>query len=216
MRILLLGAPGVGKGTQAKLISEHFNIPHISTGDLFRLNIDNLTPLGAKAKTYIAAGKLVPDDLTISMVKERLSSEDCNRGFLLDGFPRNFYQAKELEDFLSERMQKIDRAILIDIPELLIMERITGRRVCSGCGENYHTKFKPSKVVDKCEVCGEGLIQRSDDREEVVKERLHIHSQNITPIVDYYCKIGRLFKINGDSEVSDVFSGICNLLQADI
>lgn len=216
MRIILLGAPGVGKGTQAKMLSEHFRIPHISTGDLFRFNIDNLTPLGTKAKGYMAGGKLVPDDLTVSMVKERLSMDDCHNGFILDGFPRNFYQANELEHFLSGPGEKIDRAVLIDIPQALIVERVTGRRVCSACGANYHIKFKPSKLDNKCELCGGKLIQRSDDKEEVVRERLHVHSLNITPIIDYYCVTGRLSKINGVSDVDAVFNSICSSLKTAV
>lgn len=198
------------------MLSEHFRIPHISTGDLFRFNIDNMTPLGTKAKGYMAEGKLVPDDLTVSMVKDRLSMDDCRSGFILDGFPRNFYQANELEHFLSGPREKIDRAVLIDIPQALIVERVTGRRVCSACGANYHIKFKPSKLDNKCELCGGKLIQRSDDKEEVVRERLHVHSLNITPIIDYYCVTGRLSKINGVSDVDAVFNSICSSLKTAV
>jgi adenylate kinase len=167
MRILLLGAPGVGKGTQAKLISEHFKIPHISTGDLFRYNIDNMTSLGAEAKAYIAAGKLVPDELTVSMVKERLSQADCNKGFILDGFPRNLYQAIELEIFLSQHKQKINSALLMDIPTSLIIERTTGRRVCPVCGANYNIKFKKPKLNNNSDVCGEVLLHRRDNKKKL-------------------------------------------------
>jgi len=214
MGILLLGAPGVGKGTQAKLISEKFKIPHISTGDLFRFNIDNRTSLGAEAKAYLGTGKLVPDDLTVSMVKERLSQEDCIGGFVLDGFPRNIYQAVELDLFLYEHMKSIDRAVLIDIPTSLIVERTTGRRICSVCGTDYHIKFKKPKFESKCDKCGEQLMQRSDDGEEIVKERLYIHNSNIKPVIDFYSTTRRLSIINGYSDVVSIFNIICSALKA--
>lgn len=213
MRIILLGAPGVGKGTQAKLISENFRIPHISTGDLFRSNINEGTALGIQAKEYIQKGGLVPDSLTISLVKNRLKKEDCNDGFLLDGFPRNINQAKELDLILSRRNQSIDTVLFINLPNNLILDRITGRRFCAKCGSSYHIKFNPSKAEDKCQICGHTLEQRPDDKEEVVRERLSIYNKATKPLVDYYSGLGILCDIQGEADISDVFSNICGLLQ---
>jgi len=213
MRILLLGAPAVGKGTQAKLISENFKIPHISTGDLFRFNIDNMTELGEKAKTFLTAGKLVPDFLTIAMVKDRLSQVDCNEGFVLDGFPRNLYQSVELDLFLTKKRQSIDKALLIDIPTSLMIERTIGRRICSKCGTSYHIKFKKPKFENKCDICGDDLMHRSDDREEIVRERLYTHNLITEPVIDFYNVTGRIMKIDGNAEVCEVFNSIFKTLQ---
>ena len=214
MRIILLGAPGVGKGTQAKLISEHFKITHISTGGIFRSNIKEKTPLGTQANEYIQRGQLVPDSLTIAIVKDRLRKEDCRKGFLLDGFPRNMHQARELEAFLSENKQRVDRVFNIVIPENLIIERITGRRFCTKCGSSYHVTFNPARVDGLCDSCGEGLIQRADDREDIIKDRLSVYHKMTRPLVDYYTNIGIIDNINGDSNIKDVFNRIYATLQA--
>lgn len=213
MRIVLLGAPGVGKGTQAKLISDHYKIPHVSTGDIFRTHINNRTSLGIKAKEYIEEGQLVPDSLTISIVNDRLMQEDCSEGFLLDGFPRNLNQAKQLDQILNRNEQFIDKVLLLDIPEQFILERITGRRYCPKCGASYHIKFNPSKGEEKCEVCGENLIQRNDDKEDIVKDRLSIYNKSINPIVNYYSALGVLCRIQGDADINDVFYRIHATLQ---
>jgi adenylate kinase len=210
LKIILLGAPGVGKGTQAKLISEYFKIPHISTGDIFRSHIIRNTALGIKANEYIKKGQLVPDSITIAIVKERLNKEDCWEGFLLDGFPRNLIQARELGLFLKERKQYIDRVFNINVPEQLIIERITGRRFCTGCGASYHIKFNPPKSDSRCDVCGKALVQRNDDKEEIIKNRLFVYNEMTKPLIEYYSNLGILYNINGDADIQDVFHSICN------
>lgn len=214
MRIILLGAPGVGKGTQAKLICENFKIPHISTGDMFRANIREMTPLGVQAKEYIEKGSLVPDNITLSIVKDRLIKEDCRGGFLLDGFPRNISQAKALESFLNGNKQYIDKVVMIDIPQDIVIERIAGRRFCTGCGASYHIKFNPSKAGDKCDVCGNDLVQRQDDKEEIVLDRLLVYNKMTKPLVDYYNAFGLLHKVQGDNDINDVFDSIYTYLKA--
>jgi adenylate kinase len=214
MRIILLGAPGVGKGTQAKLICENFKIPHISTGDIFRANIKEMTPLGIEAKKYIEEGNLVPDSLTISIVKDRLNKEDCKDGFLLDGFPRNINQAKTLESFLNGKKLYIDKVISIDIPQHIVIERIAGRRFCTNCGASYHVKFNPSKSGDKCEACGSDLVQRQDDKEEIVIDRLSVYNKATKPLIDYYNAFDILHKVQGDSDINDVFDSIYTHLKA--
>lgn len=214
MRIVLLGAPGVGKGTQAKLICENFEIPHISTGDMFRANISERTTLGLQAETFMKRGELVPDNITLSIVKDRISKEDCKKGFLLDGFPRNLPQAKELEVLLTAKKQCIDKVILIDIPNHNIIDRIEGRRFCTKCGRSYHIKFNPSKLKDNCDFCGEKLIQRQDDNKKVVLDRLNIYNETIKPIVDYYGAHGILYKIYGSDSINNVFENIRVTLQA--
>ncbi|MCM0650719.1 adenylate kinase [Clostridium swellfunianum] len=208
MRIVLLGAPGSGKGTQAKLICDYFKIPHISTGDIFRAEIKKMTPLGLEAKKYIQRGNLVPDDLTISIVKESLNKSENSDGFLLDGFPRNIYQAKKLNLLLTEDKKYIDKVYLIDVTQDVILERIGGRRYCSRCGASYHIRFNPSKLDDRCEACGEVLIHRSDDKEDIVLDRLTVYNKAIQPIVNYYKKLGILEKIHGDANPSEIFSSI--------
>jgi adenylate kinase len=213
LKIILLGAPGVGKGTQAKLICNNFNIPHISSGDLFRLNITENTPLGIRAKEYMEKGEFVPDDLTISMVKDRLCKEDCNGGFLLDGFPRNLYQAEELELFLNNNAKKIDKVLLIDIPKHLILERIIGRRICVKCGSSYHIRFNPSEFGRACQSCGEYLMRREDDKENVILNRLSVYNNTIKSVLDFYDRLGKLCEIKGDEAVEHVFLSICATLQ---
>jgi adenylate kinase len=213
LKIVLLGAPGAGKGTQAKLICDYLKIPHISTGDIFREQIREMTPLGIKAREYINRGDLVPDDLTISIIKVSLGEQQYNGGFLLDGFPRNLNQAKKLDLLLAEDKQYIDKVFLIDVPKNIILERIAGRRYCSKCGASYHIKFNPSKLNDKCEVCGEVLIHREDDKENIVLDRLEIYNKAIQPMVSYYKQLGILEMIQGDVDANDIFCSICSYLK---
>jgi len=215
LKIVLLGAPGVGKGTQAELICDHFDIPHISTGELFRSNVAEGSDLGLQVNEYIQKGKLVPDNLTISLVEDRLNKEDCKNGFLLDGFPRDENQAKELELFLNKKGEHIDKVLLFEVSEKVILDRIAGRRVCPTCGESYNVKYNPSKVGDKCQVCGSELIQRSDDKEEVVLERLAIYNKVTKPIIDYYTALGVLYRIHGEDNINDIFKSILAILETD-
>lgn len=186
MKIVLLGPPGAGKGTQAKSISNRYSIPHISTGDIFRKNISEETPLGIEAKQYIDNGQLVPDEVTINMVKDRLTWEDCKNGYLLDGFPRTVAQAEALQEFLESRDEKLDTALCIEVPSSFILERMTGRRVCLSCGASYHIKFNSPAVDGVCDVCGDNIIQRKDDVEETVKERLDVYERQTQPLIDFY------------------------------
>lgn len=204
MRIILLGPPGAGKGTQAKLISEKYSISHISTGDIFRKNISEKTPLGVKAKEYMDKGLLVPDELTIDIVKDRLTNEDCKTGFLLDGFPRTVKQAEALEDFLKTRGENIDTALLIHVPSEFILDRMTGRRVCPACGASYHIKFNPPKVDEICDMCGSGIVQRKDDSEETVKERIDVYEKQTQPLVDFYKSKDQLFVVDGTQSIDHV------------
>lgn len=214
LKIILLGPPGAGKGTQAKLITEKYSIPHISTGDIFRKNISEKTPLGIEAKRYMDNGQLVPDEVTIGIVNDRLSMNDCENGFLLDGFPRTVKQAEALDSFLNSNEQKIDTALLIDVPKEFILERMTGRRVCSACGASYHIKFNRPKVENKCDVCGGPLVQRKDDTEETVKERLDVYDRQTQPLIQYYKEKNILAKVDGTEEIGMVFEKICDVLGA--
>lgn len=216
MKIILLGPPGAGKGTQAKLISNKYSIPHISTGDIFRKNISEQTPLGTKAKSYMDKGQLVPDELTNEIVFDRLQNDDCKNGFLLDGFPRTVFQAKELDSFLHGEDTKIDRALLIEVPQEFILERMTGRRTCKACGASYHVMFNPPKVEGVCDLCSGELIQRKDDKEETVKERLEVYSNQTAPLVEYYATQGNLSKVDGTLEIEEVFQNLCDILGSDI
>lgn len=215
MKIILLGPPGAGKGTQAKLISQKYSIPHISTGDIFRKNISEQTPLGIKAKSYMDKGQLVPDELTIDIVNDRLANDDCKKGFLLDGFPRTVKQAEALDKFLDSKDSKIDNALLIEVPQEFILERMTGRRVCKDCGASYHIKFNPSKIKGKCDLCGGEIVQRKDDTEETVKERLDVYSKQTAPLIQYYKNKDSLCIVDGTSEINEVFQKVCNILGSD-
>lgn len=208
MKIVLLGPPGAGKGTQAKQISSKYGIPHISTGDIFRKNISEKTELGVKAKGYMDKGLLVPDELTIEIVKDRLTESDCKSGFLLDGFPRTVKQAQALDGFLDG---KIDTALLIDVPKENIVGRMTGRRVCPNCGASYHIKFNPPKVDGKCDTCGTALVQRKDDSEETVNERLDVYYKQTEPLVQYYKSANVLRAVDGTKNIGDVFKDICDI-----
>ena len=212
MKIVLLGPPGAGKGTQAKSISNRYSIPHISTGDIFRKNISEGTPLGIEAKGYIDKGQLVPDEVTINMVKDRLTWEDCKNGYLLDGFPRTVAQAEALEGFLADRNEKLDTALSIEVPSSFILERMTGRRVCPSCGASYHVKFNPPTKAGVCDVCGSDIVQRKDDTEETVSERLEVYERQTQPLIDFYKEKNLLSTVDGTKAINEVFEGICNIL----
>ena len=214
MKIILLGPPGAGKGTQAKFISEEYSIPHISTGDIFRKNISDKTPLGIEAKEYLDKGQLVPDEVTINIVKDRLSMDDCKNGFLLDGFPRTVYQAEALDSFLNENDNKIDVVLLIDVPKELIFDRMTGRRICPSCGASYHVKFNPPKLKGKCDVCNNDIIQRKDDTESTVKDRLDVYEKQTEPLISYYKEQGVISTIDGSGEIEQVFQRAKSVLGA--
>lgn len=208
MNLILLGPPGAGKGTQAKLISSNFKVPHISTGDIFRANISQNTELGIRAKQYMDKGLLVPDEVTIDIVKDRLTKDDCKNGFLLDGFPRTVKQAEALDEFLCNNGSRIDASILIDVPKENIFERMTGRRVCSKCGASYHIKFNPPKVEGICDLCGSEVVQRKDDSEETVKERLDVYDKQTQPLVEYYKSQKVLEPVDGAQDINKVFEDI--------
>ena len=211
VKIILLGPPGAGKGTQAKSISNKYSIPHISTGDIFRKNISENTPLGIEAKSYMDNGQLVPDEVTINMVKDRLQQEDCKQGYLLDGFPRTVSQAEALQDFLDSRNESLDTALLIEVPRDFILERMTGRRVCPSCGASYHIKFNPA-ANGKCELCGSDVVQRKDDTEETVKERLDVYEEQTQPLIDFYKDKNLLSTVDGTQAINKVFESICKVL----
>lgn len=198
MKLILLGAPGAGKGTQAKWISKEYGLPHISTGDILRQNVKEGTELGKEAKKYMDAGKLVPDELIIGMVKDRLAQDDCKNGFILDGFPRTIKQAEELE-----KITDIDAVLNIYVPFEKLIERITGRRSCPKCGAVYHIKYNPPKKEGICDACGTPLIQRDDDKEETVKKRLETYEEQTAPLIDYYEKKGKLITVEGQEEIED-------------
>jgi adenylate kinase len=213
MRLMLLGPPGAGKGTQAESISREFDIPHISTGDIFRENIKQGTELGRKAQSYMNQGLLVPDELVVDLVKDRLLKEDCIKGFLLDGFPRTIYQADALDAELSNMEKKLDRAINIQVKKEVLIERAVGRRVCKSCGAAFHIKFKPSEIEGVCDRCGGELQQRKDDLEETVVKRIEVYLEQTEPLIEYYSKKGILLNIDGEQEIQTVFEDIINGLR---
>lgn len=214
MKIVMLGAPGAGKGTQAKMIAAKYEVPHISTGDIFRANIKNGTELGKKAKEYMDQGLLVPDELTVDLVIDRLSQEDCAKGYILDGFPRTIPQAEALDAALSKLGEKMDYAIDVDVPDENIVNRMSGRRACTGCGATYHIVHNPSKKGDVCEVCGETLILRDDDKPETVQKRLTVYHEQTQPLIDYYTQQGILKTVDGTQDMNDVFTDVTKILEA--
>lgn len=212
MKIIMLGAPGAGKGTQAKKIAEVCNVPHISTGDIFRANIKNGTPLGAKAKEYMDKGLLVPDELVCDLVVDRIQQSDCEKGYILDGFPRTIPQAEALTNALNAIGQKMDYAINIEVPDENIIQRMSGRRACVGCGATYHVVYNPTKVEGVCDACGEALILRDDDKPETVKNRLNVYHDQTQPLIDYYTKQGILVEVDGTKNMDEVFADILKIL----
>ena len=214
MKIIMLGAPGAGKGTQAKKIAEKYQIPHISTGDIFRANIKNGTELGKKAKTYMDQGLLVPDELTVDLVIDRVAQDDWKNGYVLDGFPRNSPQAECLDAALAKRGEKVDFAIDVDVPDENIINRMSGRRACVGCGATYHVEFNPPKKEDICDTCGEKLILREDDKPETVQKRLTVYHDQTQPLIDYYTKAGVLKEVDGTVDMEEVFQAIVEILGA--
>ena len=212
MKIVFMGPPGAGKGTQAEKIIENYQIPHISTGDMFRKAIKDQTELGMEAKRYMDQGALVPDHVTIGIVKDRLSESDCKSGFLLDGFPRTVDQANALDEILTSLDSKIDYVINIDVDLNILKERLTGRRICRSCGATYHKIFNPSAVEGVCDKCGGELYQRKDDNEETVGNRLDVYVNQTKPLLDYYSLAGNLVNINGQQSIDLVFEEIQNVL----
>lgn len=213
MKLLIMGPPGAGKGTQAEVLVRELDITHISTGDMFRNAIKEGTEMGKKAKEYMDKGELVPDEVVIGMVKDRLSQPDCKKGFLLDGFPRTVEQAKALDSTLDSLGIKLDGVINIVVPLDKLMERLTGRRVCKGCGASYHVLFNPPQTEGKCNTCGGDLYQRSDDNEESVGTRLRAYEEKTQPLIDYYKQKGILLNINGDQEIKKVLDDIVKALK---
>ena len=212
MKIIMLGAPGAGKGTQAKMIAEKYGIPHISTGDIFRANIKNGTELGAKAKTYMDQGLLVPDELVVDLVIDRFKADDCKKGYILDGFPRTIPQAEALDKALSAIGENVDYAINVEVPDENIVNRMSGRRACVGCGATYHVVYNPTKVEGKCDACGADLILRDDDKPETVQKRLGVYHDQTQPLIDYYNKKNILKEVDGTVDMNDVFNAICDIL----
>ena len=214
MKIIMLGAPGAGKGTQAKKIAAKYDIPHISTGDIFRANIKNGTELGNKAKTYMDQGLLVPDELVVDLVVDRVQQDDCKNGYVLDGFPRTIPQAECLTKALNERNEKMDYAVNVDVPDENIVKRMGGRRACVGCGATYHLVYAPTKTEGICDVCGKELILRDDDKPETVQKRLNVYHEQTQPLIDYYTKAGILKTVDGTVDINDVFAAIVEILGA--
>lgn len=216
MKIILLGPPGAGKGTQAKSICDRYSITHISTGDIFRKIISEKTPLGIDAKRDIDKGNLVSDEITIFLVEQKLNQLNSKEGYLLDGFPRTVNQAEALDKFLSEKGDQIDTVLLVDVPKEYIINRMSGRRVCLSCGASYHVKFNPPNMEGKCNFCGSDIIQRVDDMEDTVRRRLEIYDMQTQPLINYYKERNKLAVIDGTQSIDGVFDNICEVLGRDI
>ena len=214
MRAVLLGPPGAGKGTQAVRLVEKYNVPQISTGDIFRRNIKEGTELGKKAQEYMNAGKLVPDELVVDLVKDRLMQDDCKNGYLLDGFPRTIYQAEELDKFLAQQGQKLDAVINFEVGYDTLIERLTGRRVCKECGAGYHIKNMPPKVEGVCDKCGSELEQRKDDTKETAVNRISVYEESTAPLIDYYTGTGALRNFNAEKDPDELLKDIITELGA--
>uniref|UniRef100_A0A7C4WJY4 Adenylate kinase n=1 Tax=Geoglobus ahangari TaxID=113653 RepID=A0A7C4WJY4_9EURY len=213
MNLILLGPPGGGKGTQAKRIVEKYGVPQISTGDMFREAVAKGTELGKKAKEYMDRGELVPDEIVIGIVKERLAQPDCEKGFILDGFPRTLKQAEALDEILEEMNKKIDAVINIIVPDEEIIKRIVYRRTCKNCGAVYNLIYSPPKEDNKCDKCGGELYQRDDDKEETVRERLRVYKEQTEPLIDYYKKKGTLYEVDGTKPIDEVWKQIESILE---
>lgn len=214
MKIIMVGAPGAGKGTQAKRIAEKYDIPHVSTGDIFRANLKEGTELGLKAKVYMDQGALVPDEITIGMLMDRIHQADCKNGYVLDGFPRNIPQAEALTRALDASGESMDAVIDINVPDDNIMERMSGRRLCRKCGEGYHTVFNPPRADGVCDVCGGELYMRDDDQPETVRKRLTVYHDQTQPLIEYYTKQQILKSVDGTQRMDKVFADIVTILDA--
>ena len=212
MKIVMLGAPGAGKGTQAKMIAEKYSIPHVSTGDIFRANIKNGTELGKEAKSYMDKGELVPDELTVRILLDRVAQDDCKNGYVLDGFPRTIPQAEVLDTELTKMGDKIDFAINVEVPDENIVRRMSGRRACLKCGATYHIVHIPPVKEGICDKCGSELVLRDDDKEETVKNRLAVYHEQTQPLIDFYDKKGVLKEVDGTVDSKDVFAAITGIL----
>ena len=213
MKIIMLGAPGAGKGTQAKMIAEKYGVPHISTGDIFRANIKNGTQLGMEAKQYMDKGLLVPDELTVKILLDRVAQDDCKKGYVLDGFPRTIPQAEVLDKALTELGDKIDYAINVDVPDENIVRRMGGRRACLSCGATYHIEHVPPKKDGICDTCGQELVLRDDDKPETVQNRLNVYHEQTQPLIEFYQTKGVLKTVDGTVDMKDVFAAITEILK---
>lgn len=212
MKIIMLGAPGAGKGTQAKMIAEKYSVPHVSTGDIFRANIKNGTELGKEAKQYMDQGKLVPDELTVKILLDRVAQDDCKNGYVLDGFPRTIPQANVLDEALTKLGDRIDYAVNVDVPDDNIINRMGGRRACVACGATYHIVYNAPKTEGICDNCGKELIIRDDDQPETVKNRLKVYHEQTQPLIDFYEGKGVLKSVDGTADMKDVFAAIVEIL----
>jgi len=214
LKIIMLGAPGAGKGTQAKKIADKYQIPHISTGDIFRANIKNDTELGRKAKAYMDQGMLVPDELTLELIMDRFLEPDCENGYVLDGFPRTIPQAEALTKALEDKGEAIDYAVNVEVPDENIVNRMGGRRACLSCGATYHIVHIPTKVEGICDRCGEALVLREDDKPETVQKRLDVYHSQTQPLIEYYTAQGKLAEVDGTVDMEEVFEAIVKILGA--
>lgn len=214
MKLILLGPPGAGKGTQAKMLTETFSIPQISTGDILRAAVKDGTAMGLKAKEYMNAGELVPDAVVVGIVRDRLQESDCLNGFILDGFPRTVAQADALHDSLREMSKELDRVISLNVDAEALVERLTGRRTCKECGRGYHVKFDPSRALGVCDACGGTLFQRDDDQEETIRKRLQVYVEQTAPLISYYREAGVLLELDGMQPIALVQEKMLSLLQA--
>ncbi len=215
MHIILLGPPGAGKGTQAERLAEAYGVPHISTGDMFRRAVQEGTPLGRRAKEYMDRGELVPDEVVNGIVRDRMAAEDCRRGFILDGFPRTLNQANALTATMEELGLQLDAVVALEVPEDSLVARLSGRRVCTACGSTYHVLFNPPQAEGRCDECGGELVQRDDDREETVRERLRVYARQTEPLLTYYGQRGLLKKVDGDQSVDAVYGAIKAVLEEE-
>lgn len=212
MKIIMLGAPGAGKGTQAKMIAEKYQVPHVSTGDIFRANIKNGTELGKEAKKYMDQGQLVPDELTVKILLDRVAQDDCANGYVLDGFPRTIPQAQVLDEALTKLGESIDYAINVDVPDENIVRRMSGRRACLSCGATYHIEHIPPKKEGVCDTCGSALVLRDDDKPETVLNRLKVYHDQTQPLIDFYTEKNVLKTVDGTVDMKDVFAAIVSIL----